>query len=189
MKSKMTKIFKAAERRFEENPGRKEGFRLASDAAIVAGMAAAHSGNAAGGAETGGAEEKTLGTGSLNFDIRQLDPGEISSLYHFHRHAEELFMVTEGEATLRTPGGLQILKKGDIAFFGTGAEGAHQMYNHSDKPCIYLDVRTFLGCDIAEYPDSGRLLVVPTMERFDKTASTGYFDGEPHADALRKLFK
>ncbi len=180
----MTKIFKASERQFEENPGRVDGFRLVSDTAVIRGMEAFRAARSADGAPTG-----TLGAGSLNFDIRRLDPGELSSLYHFHRHAEELFMVIEGTATLRTPDGMQILEKGDIAFFGTGAGGAHQMYNHSDKPCIYLDIRTFLGCDIAEYPDSGRLLVVPTMERFSKAASTGYFDGEPDPDTLREKFK
>lgn len=175
----MVKIFRAAQRRFEENPGRKDGFRLVSDARIIEEMAAA----------SNDANAKSLGAGSLNFDVRRLDPGEISSLYHFHRHAEELFMITSGEVTLRIPDGLQVLQTGDIAFFGTGAEGAHQLYNHSDKPCIYLDVRTFLGCDVAEYPDSGRLLVVPTMERFEKATSTGYFDGEPDAATIRKMFE
>jgi hypothetical protein len=42
---------------------------------------------------------------------------------------------------------------------------------------------------VAEYPDSGRLLVVPTMERFDKSQSAGYFDGEPDATELREKFK
>jgi uncharacterized cupin superfamily protein len=174
----MAKIFRASDRRFEENPGRVDGFRLASDAAMVSGMAAVR-----------GTEAQTLGAGSLNFDVRRLDPGELSSLYHFHRHAEEIFMIVSGAATLRAPDGMHSLQAGDIAFFGTGAGGAHQLYNHSDEPCVYLDVRTFSGCDVAEYPDSGRLLVVPTMERFEKAASTGYFDGEPDAGALRKIFE
>jgi uncharacterized cupin superfamily protein len=177
----MIKIFKETDRRFEENAGRVDGFRLMSDFAIIRGMETFRTAQSAVGVPTG--------AGSLNFDMRRLDAGEISSLYHFHRHAEELFMIVEGEATLRTPEGLQILRKGDIAFFGTGTAGAHQLYNHSPEPCIYLDVRTFLGVDIAEYPDSGRLLVVPTMERFDKSASTGYFDGEPTADEARKKFE
>jgi uncharacterized cupin superfamily protein len=173
----MAKIFKASDRRFEEYPGRRDGFRLASDAAIAVGMTSARENPA-----------NTLGAESLNFDMRRLDPGELSSLYHFHRHAEELFMVVSGEATLRTPGGLSVLQAGDIAFFETGASGAHQLYNHSGEPCIYLDVRTFAGADIAEYPDSGRLLVIPTMEKFDKAAGTGYFDGEPAAATLREIF-
>ena len=180
----MAKIFKATDRQFEENPGRKDGFRLVSDFALIRGMDALRVARSAAGVPAG-----TLGAGSLNFDVRRLDPGELSSLYHFHRHAEELFMIVSGTATLRTPDGMYILTPGDIAFFGTGEESAHQMYNHSDEPCVYLDVRTFLGCDIAEYPDSVRLLVVPTMERFDKASSTGYFDSEPDADTFRKKIK
>ena len=176
----MAKIFKATDRRFEENPGRKDGFRLVSDFALIRGMDALRVAQSAVGVPAG--------SGSLNFDIRRLDPGELSSLYHFHRHAEELFMIVSGTATLRTPDGMHILTPGDIAFFGTGEESAHQMYNHSDEPCVYLDVRTFLGCDIVEYPDSNRLLVVPTMERFDKAADAEYFDGEPDADTLCEKF-
>jgi uncharacterized cupin superfamily protein len=172
----MTKIFRAADRRFEERQGCVDGFRLASDAAITAGMATANG-------------SPTLGAGSLNFDVRQLPPGELSSLYHFHRHAEELFMIVAGTATLRTPDGLHILQAGDIAFFETGAGGAHQLFNHSDAPCIYLDVRTFPGADIAEYPDSDRLLIVPSMECFNNSAATGYFEGEPPLSTIHKIFK
>jgi len=189
----MVKIFRASDRRFEENAGRKEGFRLMSDAAIVTGMVAARATDVkAGGTDSTGAGEagsQAFGAGSLNFDVRRLEAGELSSLYHFHRHAEELFMITEGEVTLRTPDGVRLLRRGDIAFFGVGASGAHQLYNHSAEPCIYLDIRTFLGADICEYPDSGRLLVVPSMERFDRAQSTGYFEGEPSAEELRKKFK
>lgn len=97
-------------------------------------------------------------------------------------------MIVGGSATLRTPDGPVVLEAGDIAFFGTGPEGAHQLFNHTDEPCIYLDIRTFLGCDVVEYPDSNRLLVVPTMERFDRATSTGYFEGEPPAAETRKKF-
>jgi uncharacterized cupin superfamily protein len=37
----------------------------------------------------------------LHFDIRSLPPGKFSYPYHFHRNAEELFILFEGEATLR----------------------------------------------------------------------------------------
>jgi hypothetical protein len=52
-----------------------------------------------------------------------------------------------------------------------------------------LDVRTFAGCDIVEYPDSNKLMVVPSMERFDKAQSTGYFEGEPDAAELRQIWE
>jgi uncharacterized cupin superfamily protein len=52
----------------------------------------------------------------LHFDIRSLPPGKFSYPYHFHRNAEELFVIFEGEATLRSPQGFSKLVKGDIIF-------------------------------------------------------------------------
>lgn len=157
----MATVFKASGRRFEENAGRIDKFRLMSDAALIG---------------------KRPETRNLNFDVRQLNPGEYSSLYHFHRNAEELFMIVSGEATLRTNEGLESVGPGDVVFLEMGETGAHQLYNHTDTPCIYLDIRTFTGCDVAEYPDSGKILVVPGMETFRKGSTTGYFDGETNPD-------
>jgi glyoxylate utilization-related uncharacterized protein len=53
----------------------------------------------------------------LHFDIKSLFPGKFSYPYHFHRNAEELFIILEGEATLRSPEGYQTISKGDIIFF------------------------------------------------------------------------
>lgn len=178
----MAKIFKATEREFRENRGRVDGYRLMSDAAMAdfgAGVGAAsgvHAGVAsgvhAGGVQAGGVQAG----GRLNFDIRRLDAGQSSSLYHFHRAAEELFMIVSGAATLRTPEGQQVLEAGDVAWFESGEAGAHALYNHNDVPCVYLDIRTFSGCDVAEYPDTGSLLVIPTMEKFRRSSAVGYFD-------------
>ncbi|WP_394340403.1 cupin domain-containing protein [Mariniphaga sediminis] len=73
---------------------------------------------------------------NLNFDLRLLNPGQFSAPYHFHRHAEELFMVVSGTMTLRTPERLEIVNRGDIIFFEMGVTGAHQFYNHGSEPCI-----------------------------------------------------
>ena len=43
----------------------------------------------------------------LEFYIVSLDAGKYSFPYHFHRAAEELFMIISGEATLRSPKGYQ----------------------------------------------------------------------------------
>ena len=53
----------------------------------------------------------------LHFDIKSLFPGKFSYPYHFHRNAEEFFVVLEGEATLRSPEGYQTISKGAIIFF------------------------------------------------------------------------
>ena len=161
----MATILKLSQRVFEENPGRIDNFRLFSDVSRI----------------KNGVEPE-----NLNFDLRQLNPGQYSSLYHFHRHAEELFMIMSGSATLRTPEGLEIVNSGDLLFFEKGETGAHQLYNHTDEACVFLDIRTFFGSDVCEYPDSNRLLIVPTMERFNKDDATGCFDGEENIKEIWK---
>jgi len=159
----MATIFKVEEREFQENPGRIDHFRLVSDFSII---------------------NKGLKTQNLNFDLRRLDPDQYSSLYHSHRNAEELFLVISGSVTLRTPDGLEIVNTGDLVFFEMGETGAHQLYNHTEEPCVYLDVRTFMGIDICDYPDSNRVLLAPSMERFRKEKATALFDGEENVQEI-----
>lgn len=160
----MATVFKQKDRKFEENPGRIDNFRLMSDTAI---------------------RDNKPAYKNLDFDVRQLNPDEYSSLYHYHRNAEELFMIVSGAATLRTPKGLEVVEAGDVVFIEMGESGAHQLYNHTDTPCIYLDIRTFTGCDIAGYPDSDKLLLIPTMEVFRQGSRVEYFDGE---EDIRKIW-
>ena len=153
----MATILKRDQREFKENPGKIDHYRLFTDVSRV---------------------KNGINPTNLNFDLRLLNPGQFSALYHFHRNAEELFMVVSGSMTLRTPKGLEVVTTGDIVFFEMGETGAHQFYNHGTEPCSYLDVRSFVGTDIAEYPDSGKILLAPSMEIFKKGSSPNYFEGE-----------
>jgi uncharacterized cupin superfamily protein len=114
----------------------------------------------------------------LQFDIRSLDPGSFSFPYHFHRNAEELFMIISGKAMLRTPDGFKEICEGDVVFFEMGPSSAHQLYNHSDTPCTYLDVRTTMGIDVCEYPDSKKINILPYREIFEESSKVDYFKGE-----------
>ena len=114
----------------------------------------------------------------LRFDIRSLDPGLFSFPYHFHRAAEELFYIISGEATLRTPKGFRKVTPGDLIFFEEGETSAHQLYNHGDIPCLYLDILTRGGIDICEYPDSGKINIIPFMEVFENDSKVSYCKGE-----------
>jgi len=87
-------------------------------------------------------------------------------------------VILSGEVTLRSPEGFQKLSQGDVVFFEEGAEGAHQLYNHKDSPCIYLDLRTTIGIDVCEYPDSGKLNILPNIEVFESSSSVDYYKGE-----------
>ena len=153
----MATIIKPEEREFQENPKRIDNFRLFTDISRI---------------------KKGINPQNLIFDLRQLNAGEFNWAYHFHRYAEELFMIISGSATLRTPNGLEIVNAGDLIFFEKGEAGAHQLYNHTSEQCVYLDIRTFIGHDICEYPDSNKMMLIPTIEIFKKDSGTGYFDGE-----------
>ncbi len=153
----MATILKFEERDFREEPNKIDPFRLLSDVTR---------------------RQKGVNPANLNFDLRQLNPEQYSAPYHFHRFAEELFMVISGSMTLRSPDGLEIVHTGDIVFFEMGETGAHQFFNHTTEPCTYLDVRTSIGYDVCEYPDSNKILLAPSFEIFGKETKRGYFEGE-----------
>jgi uncharacterized cupin superfamily protein len=153
----MAKILKRANREFKEDANKIDNFRLFSDTSRL----------------KNGIQPK-----NLNFDLRQLNPGQFSAPFHFHRFAEELFMVVSGSMTLRTFDGLEKVETGDLIFCEIGESGAHQFHNHGTEPCIYLDIRTFIGHDVCEYPDSDKIFIAPSYEIFEKKSKAGYFDGE-----------
>ena len=153
----MATILKTEQREFKENPNKIDNYRIFTDLSRI---------------------NKGLNPENLNFDLRQLNPDEYSAPYHFHRYAEELFMILSGSATLRTPNGLEIVNNGDLIFFEKGETGAHQLYNHTTETCIFLDIRTYIGYDVAEYPDSNKIFIAPSREIFNKGSQADYFDGE-----------
>jgi uncharacterized cupin superfamily protein len=115
---------------------------------------------------------------NLNFFVRSLDQGKYSYPYHSHRNAEELFVVLSGKAMLRTPEGFRELEEGDIAFFEMGDGGAHQLYNHTEQPFIYLDLGTKSSIDVCDYPDTGKTGFLPYRELYKKNGQADYFEGE-----------
>ena len=164
----MATILKPSEREFKENPNRIDHFRLFTDMSRV---------------------QKGIDPQYLNFDVRQLNPGEYCSTYHFHRYAEELFVIFSGSATLRTPKGLEIVTGGDLIFFEAGETGAHQLYNHTEEPCHYLDIRSSIGYDVCEYPDSNKVYLVPSGEIFRKDSTVTYFNGEENIQEIWNKLK
>ena len=153
----MAIILKSDQREFQESPNKIDNYRIFTDISRI---------------------KKGVNPENLNFDLRQLNPDQYSAPFHFHRYAEELFMIISGSATLRTSNGLEIVNRGDLIFFEKGEKGAHQLYNHTMESCVYLDIRTYFGFDIAEYPDSDKILIAPTFEIFISNSQASYFDGE-----------
>lgn len=153
----MATILKSEQREFKENPNKFDHFRIFTDMSRV---------------------KKGVTPQNLNFDLRLLNPGQYSAPYHFHRYAEELFVILTGSVMLRTPSGIEQVNAGDLIFFEMGESGAHQLYNHTDESCTFLDIRTFIGYDVCEYPDSNKILLAPSFEIFETSAQVGYFKGE-----------
>jgi uncharacterized cupin superfamily protein len=163
----MATILKHTQREFKENPGKIDPFRLYSDTSRV---------------------KNGINPKNLNFDLRQLNPEQFSAPYHFHHFAEELFMVISGSMTLRTLDGLQVVEAGDLIFFEMGETGAHQFFNHTGEPCTYLDIRTFIGYDLCEYPDSEKVLLAPSFDIYSKNTRVTYFEGDENvAEKWNKL--
>jgi len=79
---------------------------------------------------------------------------------------------------LRTPEGVEEVKEGDIVFFEIGPSGAHQLFNHTEQPCKYLDIRTNMGLDVSEYPDSGKINILPNQEIYQSEDKVDYYKGE-----------
>ncbi len=115
---------------------------------------------------------------NLKFNIRILEPGKYSYPYHSHRNSEEIFVILEGTAKLRTPEGIQEVRAGDVIFFEMGPNGAHQLKNNGREPCKYVDIRTDLGMDVCDYPDSGKVNILPDFELYEKDTKVDYFHGE-----------
>lgn len=119
-----------------------------------------------------------VGSKHLSFNVRSLDPDKYSCPYHFHRNAEEIFVILSGKVMLRTPKNYIELSQGDIVFFEMGSEGAHQLFNHTTESCQYLDIRTNAGIDICEYPDSGKVNIVQSQEIYVSKDRVDYYKGE-----------
>lgn len=132
---------------------------------------------------------KITNSKQLIFDLRQLNPGMYSFPYHFHHNSEELMYVISGEMTVRTPEGLQKIHSGEMVFFELGETSAHQFFNPSEEPCVYLDIRTNMGIDVTEYPDSGKVNVFPFGMIFEKDKQVTYHKGEENVEQIWKKLK
>ena len=119
-----------------------------------------------------------------SFDI--LQPGMRGCPYHLHHAQEEMFVILEGNATLRVAGEMIPVKTGDVIFIPAGPEYPHHIINTSDAPLKYLSISTMEQPEICEYPDSGKFLAEGSLksstpfEVIDrKRESVDYWEGEP----------
>jgi uncharacterized cupin superfamily protein len=94
-----------------------------------------------------------LGLTKIGVNLTTLMPGKESSMRHWHTEEDELIYVLEGELTLVTDDGEQLLTPGTYAGFPAGKQVGHHFINKSDQPARYLEVSNRDPDDRATYTD------------------------------------
>jgi uncharacterized cupin superfamily protein len=94
-----------------------------------------------------------LGLTTFGVNLTRLEPGAASALRHWHKRQDEFVYVLEGELTLVTDAGEQVLGPGTCAGFPGGVPDGHHLVNRTSGPALYLEVGDRLPGDGAEYPD------------------------------------
>ena len=82
-----------------------------------------------------------------------IEPGAWSSQRHWHSHEDQLDWVVEGELTLVTDAGEEILCVGDGAAFMRGEANGHHLINKGDRPAKVLEIGNADPQDVCTYPD------------------------------------
>jgi uncharacterized cupin superfamily protein len=112
---------------------------------------------------------RQLGSQKLGASVWELPPGQAAYPYHWHMTEEELLVILEGKASLRTPEGWRELEEGEVVAFPRGEEGGHQLVNRTEATVRFLAFSTQPGPDIVMYPDSGK------VGAFERRAEGGGF--------------
>ena len=128
----------------------------------------------------------TIGAHKLGYRVSTLDPGTRFCPLHGHAREEELFLVLDGEPSVRTLSGTIRCRKGDFIALPVGVSGTHQLLNESNAPATILLLARTEAFDACYYPDSDKILVdmpdplVAGRESLLIAASPqlDYFDGE-----------
>ncbi|MGE5714402.1 MAG: cupin domain-containing protein [Betaproteobacteria bacterium] len=141
------------------------------------------------GSRSGGVAGQRVGTiaRKLGAGVDIVPPGKRACPYHFHYAQEEMFVVLEGEGTLRVAGEMIPIRAGDVIGIPPGPEYPHQIINTSNALLKFLSISTQEVPEVCEYPDSGKYLAYARtkgplldggrMHRSD--TDLDYWDGEP----------
>ena len=121
-----------------------------------------------------------LGLKNFGVNLTTLPPGMWSAQRHWHTLQDEFIMVLEGELTLITDAGEQVLTRGMVAGFPGGVADGHHLVNRSDRDATYLEVGDRTAGDEVDYPDIDLLVrIVDGGERFVRKDGTPYGDSQP----------
>ena len=128
-------------------------------------------------------ERQALGNAAgltqFGVNLLRLPPGAWSSQRHWHAKEDEFVYILQGEATLVTDAGEELLRPGDAAGFRAGDPDGHCLQNRTEHEVIALEIGSRLPSELTTYPD------------IDMLASNGYTrkDGTPYPNTGRRALK
>jgi uncharacterized cupin superfamily protein len=106
-------------------------------------------------------------------NLTVIEPGAWSSQRHWHSHEDELIWVVEGELTLTTTAGEEVLRAGDCAAFRRGDPDGHHLVNKSGQAAKVLEIGNSDPRDRCVYPDID-MIAEPAVEGYS------HRDGAPY---------
>lgn len=114
------------------------------------------------------------GLTQFGVNLTTIAPGAWSSQRHWHSHEDEFVWVLDGELTLVTDAGEEILRAGDCAAFKAGEADGHHLVNRSERPARVLEIGT-------SDPQHDRC-VYPDVDMVAEPGEPGYRhrDGTPY---------
>ena len=114
------------------------------------------------------------GLSQFGVNLLVLEPGAWSAQRHWHTAEDEFVYVLDGEVTLKTNAGDEVLRAGDCAGFKAGEPDGHCLVNHTDAPARVLEVGGRQPeRDAVDYPDIDLVIPEGTRKYFHK-------DGTPY---------
>jgi len=118
-----------------------------------------------------------IGITQFGVNITRIEPGQASSLRHWHEQEDEFIYVIEGELVLVENDGEALLKPGDAAGFKAGSGNGHRLINRGTVDAVYFEVGTRAKADRVHYPDVDLMLV-----RDENSRRYLRKNGEPYSD-------
>ncbi len=127
-----------------------------------------------------------IGAKQLGYNLTIVPPGKKSCPLHNYWVNEEMFLILEGEGTLRFGENEYNIRPHDIiACPAGGRELAHQIINTGKSDLKYLALSTNEKHEICEYPDSDKIISTVgqyknmELRHISKSdTSLNYYDGE-----------
>lgn len=99
------------------------------------------------------------GLNKMGINLVVLEPEARSALRHWHTLEDEFVYVLEGEISVVTSAGEQLLTAGMCAGFPAGKRDGHHLINRSASRARYLEIGSRIDGDDCFYPDDDMMWI------------------------------